>query len=1083
DAPMAVADSYNTDEDTPLVVSAPGVLANDTDVENDVLTAILVLGPAHGNLTLNADGSFSYTPDANYNGPDSFTYKANDGQADSNMATVSLTVNPVNDAPVAVGNSYSTDEDTPLVVPAPGVLANDTDVENDVLTAILVLGPAHGGLTLNADGSFSYTPDANYNGPDSFTYKANDGEADSNVATVSLTVNPVNDAPMAVADSYNTDEDTPLVVSAPGVLANDTDVENDALTAILVLGPAHGGLTLNADGSFSYTPDANYNGPDSFTYKANDGEADSNVATVSLTVNPVNDAPAIVSATVTPVVNENGTVTLVVSFTDPDTADPHSVTVTWGEGLPVGFNLAAGVTTFTLMHQYLDDNPTGTASDVYSIGVQVTDSGEASDSVSLNTTVSNVSPVVTAGAATAIDEGTLFSRTGSFSDVGTLDVWTATIDYGDGSGAQTLQLNPDHSFSLSHVYADNGVYTATVRVADDDSGVGMATVVVTVRNVAPAVSLSSVSQSVQYSDPVTPVTITATDVPADALSVTSSFNFNGGAFSAGLPQGLSIAGLTANSWILSGKMGVAPGAYIVRVNVADDDGASTTASITIVVSQEDARVSYIGPMLVATPSISNSVATIELRAVIQDITAVLPLIDPDGGVITNATVTFVNRDTGATIAANIPVTLLQASDSLVGIATFNWVVNLGNADAQSFTIGFVVGNYYTRNDSSDDALVTVTRPLEYMVTGGGYLINEDSAGVYAGADGLRTNFGFNVKFNKQLSALQGHANVIIRQNGIVYQIKANAMQSLAVDPVAHTATFVSKANLQDITDPAKTISLGGNLTLIVTLTDPGEPGFSDTIGITLWKGTQLLLSSNWTGAQTIEQLLGGGNLVIHTGGHLEAGAESPAAAQTIETVTYASLESVVQKARSVWTDSGLSDAQARVLNEARFVIADLEGATLGISLGDTVWIDRDGAGAGWLVDGQPEYNARAFDLLTVVIHELGHAMGFDHADEADNVMSPTLAPSVRRQPLTALPGYQPSIAKPFGPDVFEPLVQGPLRRFSAEGEDGYFAPMDYLAGFGSVDDKVENPSDLRTRVKARALRRVFLYGRSPRTIQ
>src|SRR4029450_6757832 len=113
-----------------------------------------------------------------------------------------------------------------------GVLSNDTDVDANSLTAIQVSGPAHGSLTLNVNGSLTYTPAANYNGPDSFTYKANDGTVDSNVATVSLTVNAVNDAPVAVNDSYNTNEDAPLNISAPGVLSNDTDVDGNSLTAI-----------------------------------------------------------------------------------------------------------------------------------------------------------------------------------------------------------------------------------------------------------------------------------------------------------------------------------------------------------------------------------------------------------------------------------------------------------------------------------------------------------------------------------------------------------------------------------------------------------------------------------------------------------------------------------------------------------------------------------------------------------------------------------------------------------------------------------------------------------------------------------
>src|SRR6185369_16455161 len=115
------------------------------------------------------------------------------------------------------------------------------------------------------------SPSADYNGPDSFTYRANDGEADSNVATAAITVKPVNDAPVAGDDSYSTDEDTALTIAAAGVLGNDSDGEGSALHAVLVSGPAHGALTLNADGSFTYTPSADYNGPDSFTYRANDG--------------------------------------------------------------------------------------------------------------------------------------------------------------------------------------------------------------------------------------------------------------------------------------------------------------------------------------------------------------------------------------------------------------------------------------------------------------------------------------------------------------------------------------------------------------------------------------------------------------------------------------------------------------------------------------------------------------------------------------------------------------------------------------------------------------------------------------------
>src|SRR5204863_4724 len=205
----------------------------------------------------------------NYNGNDSLTYKASDGQAQSGVATVTITVTPVNDAPVAANDdSYTTPEDTLLTVSAPGVLANDSDVDGDALSAVLVSGPAHGTLTLNGDGSFSYTPALNYNGIDSFTYRASDGSLESADATVTITVTPVNDAPVAANDdSYTTPEDTQLTVRAPGVLANDSDVDGNPLSAVLVSGPTHRTLTLSGDGSFSYTPALNYNGIDSFTYR------------------------------------------------------------------------------------------------------------------------------------------------------------------------------------------------------------------------------------------------------------------------------------------------------------------------------------------------------------------------------------------------------------------------------------------------------------------------------------------------------------------------------------------------------------------------------------------------------------------------------------------------------------------------------------------------------------------------------------------------------------------------------------------------------------------------------------------------
>jgi VCBS repeat-containing protein len=202
--PTVANDAYSVNEDNTLTVAAPGVLGNDSDPDGDAITAQLDTAPSHAaSFALNADGSYTYVHDGSETTSDSFTYKANDGALDSNVATVTITINPVDDSPIANNDSATVNEGGTLNVPAPGVLGNDTDAENDSLTATLVSGPSHASsFTLNADGSYTYVHDGSETTSDSFTYKANDGALDSNVATVTITINPVNDSPIAFDDGY-----------------------------------------------------------------------------------------------------------------------------------------------------------------------------------------------------------------------------------------------------------------------------------------------------------------------------------------------------------------------------------------------------------------------------------------------------------------------------------------------------------------------------------------------------------------------------------------------------------------------------------------------------------------------------------------------------------------------------------------------------------------------------------------------------------------------------------------------------------------------------------------------------------------
>jgi VCBS repeat-containing protein len=309
DPPVAVADgAYGVAEDGTLSVPAgTGVLVNDTDPEAppEVLSAVLNVGPANGALTLNVDGSFSYTPVADYRGSDSFTYHANDGSLNSNVVTVSLTVTPVNDVPVAVDDSAMTLEDTPVMI---DVLANDTGLGDTPLVLTVVSGPAHG-TAVPVGTSIRYTPDPNYNntmGGESFQYTITDTAfgppevSDTSLpATVTVTVTPVNDPPVAVDDSATTSEDTFVDIE---VVANDTDVDNpnsDLRVAAGTIGGVRGGTAvLQPDGRtvrFTPTADANDNstpGGFGFIYSASDGSLSSlNQATVTIGVSPVNDPP------------------------------------------------------------------------------------------------------------------------------------------------------------------------------------------------------------------------------------------------------------------------------------------------------------------------------------------------------------------------------------------------------------------------------------------------------------------------------------------------------------------------------------------------------------------------------------------------------------------------------------------------------------------------------------------------------------------------------------------------------------------------------------------------------------------------
>ncbi|WP_345321094.1 Ig-like domain-containing protein, partial [Novipirellula rosea] len=333
----AADDTATTNEDTPV---SGDVSTNDTYA--GAVTYALNTGPANGTAIVDADGTFTYTPDADFNGTDSFTYDATDVNGDIETQTVTVTVNAVDDA---ADDTATTNEDTSV---SGDVSINDTYA--GAVSYALNTGPTNGTALVNPDGTFTYTPDADFNGTDSFTYDATDVNGDIETQTVTVTVNPVDDAN---DDTATTNEDTAV---SGDVSTNDTYA--GAVGFALNTGAANGTATVNPDGTFTYTPDPDFNGSDSFTYDATDVNGDIETQTVFITVNPVNDPPTIDSLNSShdePCDSSaDGSVHIGGTFSDVDQLDIHAVKVDWGDGSAIetltGVDQVAD--TFEAMHNY-----------------------------------------------------------------------------------------------------------------------------------------------------------------------------------------------------------------------------------------------------------------------------------------------------------------------------------------------------------------------------------------------------------------------------------------------------------------------------------------------------------------------------------------------------------------------------------------------------------------------------------------------------------------------------------------------------------------------------------------------------------
>jgi gliding motility-associated-like protein len=474
ESPVAIRQVLATPEDSPKSFTLTG-----SDPDNDPITFNIVINTLPLNGSISGSGiNWTYTPAANYFGADSIYFRVSDGIYDS-INTIKFIITPVNDSPIANDDSYTTNEDTQIT--GQNVGANDSDIDGPGATYSLVSNAVHGVLVLNTNGTFTYTPAANYFGTDQFSYSRCDGGSPDlcDQASVSITINSVNDFPDAVNDSFSTNEDTQL--NGVSVATNDNTTDGPSAAYVIVNNVAHGSLLLNTDGSFTYMPAADYNGTDQFTYTLCDGAATPlcDQATVSITVNSINDAPDAVDDSFN--VNEDASLTGVSVATNDNITDGPAANFTIATGVSHGvLNLNSnGSFTYTPSANF-----NGTDQFTYNLcdgaGTPVCD--QATVTITINS-VNDFPDALTDSFST--NEDTQLNGASVATNDNTTDGPSATYSVVDNVDHGSLSFNADGSFTYMPTADFNGTDQFTYSLCDgaDTPLCDQATVSITVNSV------------------------------------------------------------------------------------------------------------------------------------------------------------------------------------------------------------------------------------------------------------------------------------------------------------------------------------------------------------------------------------------------------------------------------------------------------------------------------------------------------------------------------------------------------------------------------------------------------------------------
>ena len=545
-APNAANDTLSVDEDD---AGSVNVLTNDVDLDLDPLEVTSNTNGTNGTAVCTVD-TCTYTPDANYSGTDSFTYRVSDGGG-TDTGTVNVTVNPLPDPPSATDDSESINEDEAGDF---DVLSNDDDPDGDSVSITSKTNGNNG--SVSCASTCTYTPDVDYTGSDSFTYTISDGNGGSDTATVSVTVTPRNDAPVAVGDALSTSEDQ---AAASEVTTNDTDVDGDAVTITAKTNGTNGSVECSTT-TCTYTPDQDFYGSDTFTYTISDGKSGTAIGTVNVSVGGVADAPVAADNTLTTPEDSAGSVNVLANDLDVDN-DPLTIQSNT-DGVDGSVSCSGNSCTYTP-----DANAYGPDSFTYTIS----DGNGGTDTATVNVTVTPVNDAPEAtGDVLEIDED----------NAGDVAVTTNDGDVDGDVLSITAKTNgTDGSVSCSGgscTYAPDanahGPDSFTYTISDGNGGTDTGTVNVTVVSVNDDPQANGDTTTV-IRDTAKDVNVLGndTDVDGDSMTITGKTD--------GVSGDVSCSQTSCTYTPTAGYVGSDSFTY----SVSDSQGGTDTATVSVTV--------------------------------------------------------------------------------------------------------------------------------------------------------------------------------------------------------------------------------------------------------------------------------------------------------------------------------------------------------------------------------------------------------------------------------------------------------------------------------------------------------------------